>query len=60
VRWTVGRLQLELGKIDDLARRRADAIAKYRLAKRIADEINDPAGAAEANRLLRAPYTRQP
>jgi tetratricopeptide (TPR) repeat protein len=60
VRWTVGRLQLELGKIDDLARRRPEAITKYRLAKRIADEINDPAGAASANRLLRSPYTRQP
>ncbi len=59
VRWTEGRLQLELGKIDDLARRRPAAIAKYRLAKRIADEINDPAGANDANRLLRAPY-RQP
>jgi len=59
-RWTVGRLHLELGKIDDLARHRPDAIAKYRLAKRIADEINDPAGAGDANRLLRAPFTRQP
>jgi len=60
VRWTVGRLQLELGKIDDLARRRPEAIAKYRLAKRIADEINDPAGAADASRLLRAPYVQKP
>jgi hypothetical protein len=33
-------------------------VAKYRLAKRIADEIDDPAAAAAANRLLRAPYRR--
>jgi hypothetical protein len=31
-------------------------VSRYRMAKRIGDDIKDPAGAAEANRLLRSPY----
>jgi tetratricopeptide (TPR) repeat protein len=58
VPWTAGRIHLELGRVHDLAGRRNEAVAKYRLAKRIADEIDDPAAAAAANRLLRAPYRR--
>ena len=54
--WMAGRLHLELGKFHDLARRRDDAVGRYRLAKRIAGDINDPGAEAEASRLLRAPY----
>jgi hypothetical protein len=58
VPWTAGRLHLELGKVHDLAHRRTDAVAKYLLARRIAEQTNDPANAAEANRLLRSPYRK--
>ncbi len=58
--WTAGRLHLEIGKVNDLAGRRSEAVARYRLAQRIAGDTDDPLGTAEANRLLRAPYTRQP
>ncbi len=56
VPWTAGRIHLELGRIHDMAKRRPDALGRYRMAKRIADDINDPAGAAEASRLIRSPY----
>jgi tetratricopeptide (TPR) repeat protein len=54
--WTAGRLHLALGKVHDLAGRRKEALAKYLLARRIAEQIDDPPAAAEANRLLRTPY----
>ena len=56
VPWTAGRLHLELGKVHDLSRRRNEAIAKYLLARRIAEQIDDPAGASAANLLIRTPY----
>ena len=58
--WTAGRLHMEIGKVNDLAGRRSEAVVRYRLAKRIADDTDDPLGSAEASRLLRAPYKRQP
>ncbi len=58
VPWTAGRIHLALGKLHDLANRRPDAVEQYRMAKRIADGINDPAAAAEASRLIRSPYRK--
>jgi tetratricopeptide (TPR) repeat protein len=55
--WVSGRLHLELGKLADLSGRREDALGEYRQAKAIAESSQDSAGVAEANRLIRRPFT---
>jgi tetratricopeptide (TPR) repeat protein len=57
VGWVGGRIHVALGKIADLGGRRADAVAAYRTGKAICEQANDPIGAAEANRLLRRPFS---
>jgi tetratricopeptide (TPR) repeat protein len=57
VTWVRGRIHLELGKIADLAGRREDAVAAYRLARSISRSSNDPIGEAEAGRLLKKPFS---
>ena len=57
VQWVRGRIHLELGKLADLAGRRADALGEYRTAKAIADGTNDPVSSAEATRWLKRPFS---
>jgi tetratricopeptide (TPR) repeat protein len=59
VEWVRGRLHLELGKVADLAGRRADALAAYRRAKAIAEATNDSLGSGDVSRLMRRPFTLQ-
>jgi tetratricopeptide (TPR) repeat protein len=54
--WVAGRLHLEVGKIADMAGRRSDALARYRLARDIARTNNDPANFNEAGMYLRRPF----
>jgi tetratricopeptide (TPR) repeat protein len=54
--WVAGRLHLEIGKLADLAGRRTDAVARYRLARDVARAANDPAGVVAAERLLKRPF----
>jgi tetratricopeptide (TPR) repeat protein len=56
--WVRGRAFLTLGKIEDLAGRRSEAITHYRTAREIGAGAKDPAGAADATRLLSRPYRR--
>jgi tetratricopeptide (TPR) repeat protein len=55
--WVRGRIHVELGKIADLAGRRADATAAYRTGKDICVSSADVICENEANRLLRRPFT---
>lgn len=57
--WIGGRTELALGKVADLDGRRTDALVRYRRARDIARASNDPAGLAEANRLIRRPFVAQ-
>jgi tetratricopeptide (TPR) repeat protein len=54
--WISGRLHLEMGKLADLAGRRADALSRYRLARDTARAANDPANLMDAERLLQRPF----
>lgn len=54
--WIRGRTELALGQLDDLAGRRNEALVRYRRARDIARAANDPAGLADANRLIRTPF----
>jgi hypothetical protein len=54
--WVAGRLHLEFGKLADMAGRRADALARYRLARDAARAANDPANLNQANLYLRRPF----
>lgn len=54
--WIRGRTELGLGKVADADGRRADALIRYRRARDIARTANDPAGLADANRLIRQPF----
>ena len=56
--WVRGRAFLTLGKIDDLNGRRDEAVKNYRTAREIGTAAKDPAGAADATRLLSRPYRR--
>jgi tetratricopeptide (TPR) repeat protein len=60
VLWVRGRIRVELGKIADLAGRRPDALNEYREARTACQSGNDPACVAEADRLLRRPFTMPP
>ena len=55
--WVRGRIHVEIGKLADLAGRRAEALAAYRTAKSICDANADEICAAEASRFLRRPFT---
>ena len=57
VGWVGGRIHVALGKIADLGGRREDALAAYRTGKTMCQQANDPVGVAEANRLLRRPFS---
>jgi tetratricopeptide (TPR) repeat protein len=57
-RWVAGRTQAELGKLADLRQDRATARAHFQRALTLAQEDNDPAGAAAARRWLNTPYRR--
>jgi tetratricopeptide (TPR) repeat protein len=54
--WLRGRTSIELGKIADLAGRRAAAIQEYRRAERSCRAADDRDGVREAARLIRTPY----
>jgi tetratricopeptide (TPR) repeat protein len=56
--WVRGRAFLALGKIADLNGQRADAVANYRSAREVGTLAKDPAGTAEATRLLNRPFVR--
>ena len=60
VLWVRGRIRVELGKIADLAGRRPDALNEYREARTACQSGNDAACVAEADRLLRRPFTMPP
>jgi len=57
-RWVAGRTQAELGKLADLRQDRATARAHFQRALTMAQEDNDPTGAAAARRWLNTPYRR--
>jgi tetratricopeptide (TPR) repeat protein len=54
--WVRGRIHVELGKLADLAGKRADALAAYRIAKPICEANADTLCANEASKYLRAPF----
>ena len=54
--WVRGRLNLELGKLADLAKDRRQAQDCYRVAAGLFQRDNDVIGLTEANRFLEAPY----
>jgi tetratricopeptide (TPR) repeat protein len=56
VAWVRGRLTFELGRVADLEGKRPEALARYRTARAIALQTNDPIGAADAARCLAQPF----
>jgi tetratricopeptide (TPR) repeat protein len=54
--WVRGRIHTELGRIADLAGRRAEALSAYRLARTLAETSRDAAGLSAAERGLRRPF----
>lgn len=54
--WMRGRIELALGKLEDLDGRRGAAIARYRRARDLARMASDEPTAEEAARLLREPF----
>lgn len=57
-KWVSGRTQAELGKLADLRQDRAAARAYFQRAVMLAQEDNDPTGAAAARRWIGTPYRR--
>ena len=55
--WVHGRCHLELGKLADLSGNRAAAVAEYRRAAALCGGDRDPVGRAEAERLLKQPFS---
>ena len=55
--WVQGRIHLELGKLADVEGRRSDALTAYALARRIADDNNDPTAKDEADRWRGRPFS---
>ena len=55
--WIRGKIQLEMGKLADLAGRRTDAEAAYRTAVRLCGASADPVCEKEANRHLKNAFT---
>jgi tetratricopeptide (TPR) repeat protein len=54
--WIRGRIQIEFGKLADLAGDRSEAISAYQRAREIADRNQDPIGADLARRFIRRPF----
>ena len=54
--WIKGRSHVELGKIDDLGGRRADALKHYETAKTTCETSRDPSCVNDATRLIRKPF----
>ena len=57
-RWVTGRSYAELGKLADLRQDRATARGHFQRALALAEEDNDPVGAAAAKRWLNSPFRR--
>ena len=55
--WIRGKIQLEIGKLADLAGRRSDAVAAYRTAARLCDVNADPVCEKDANRYLKKAFS---
>ena len=55
--WIRGKIQLEIGKLADLAGRRSDALAAYRTAARLCGTHADPMCEKEANRYLKQAFS---
>jgi tetratricopeptide (TPR) repeat protein len=58
--WLRGRVQRELGKVEDLRGNRGAAIQHYGEAVRVGKAEHDPDSADEAARLLKTAYRRRP
>lgn len=58
--WVRGRVHVGLGKIADLAGRRADAVAAYRQARTLCEVNKDEPCAGEAGRLMKKPFKFTP
>lgn len=54
--WVRARVTLAQGQLADLAGRRGEAMASYRLAREISLGANDPVCAADASRFMKAPF----
>jgi tetratricopeptide (TPR) repeat protein len=54
--WVHARIELALGKIDDLEGRRVEAVGRYRRARQLARDSRDRVTADEAERLMRRPF----
>jgi hypothetical protein len=54
--WIRGRIHVELGKLADLAGKRADATSSYRTAKMTCEANADTLCAIEAASLLKKPF----
>ena len=55
--WIRGKIQLEMGKLADLAGRRTDAVNAYRTAARLCGATADPTCEKEANRYLKKAFS---
>jgi tetratricopeptide (TPR) repeat protein len=55
--WNRGRIQVEMGKLADLAGHRPDAVAAYQAAARLCRASADPLCEKEANRHLKKAFT---
>jgi tetratricopeptide (TPR) repeat protein len=55
--WIRGKIQLEVGKLADLAGRRPDALTAYRTAARLCGASADPMCEKEANRYLKQAFS---
>jgi len=58
--WVRGRARTELGKLADLAGRRARAIGEYQAAARLCEAGHDPEGVEQAKALIATPYRKKP
>ena len=55
--WIRGKIQVEVGKLADLAGRRADALTAYRTARTLCDATSDLLCSKEAERWMRKPFS---
>ncbi len=54
--WIGGRIHLQLGRVDDLAGRRSNAVAEYAQSRRLCAAAHDDPCVDSANRLLDKPF----
>ncbi len=59
VGWVQGRIHVTRGQLADLAGRRADAMAEYRIASDLCGKNNDPFCVADAVKFTRKPFALQ-